>query len=66
LPPGWGAWQSQQGAGQNRTLDLGPHEYNRDAAIPTAGVKVPNAGVRIQVLKQDGTSMRIRVSSTKQ
>jgi hypothetical protein len=28
-------------------------------------VKVPNAGVRIQVRQQDGTSMRIRISSTK-
>jgi immune inhibitor A len=36
-----------------------------DAAIPTAGVKVPNAGVRIQVQRQEGTSMRIRISSTK-
>jgi immune inhibitor A len=36
-----------------------------DPAIPTVGVKVPNAGVKIQVLSQSGTSMRIRVSSTK-
>ena len=36
-----------------------------DPALPTAGVKVPNAGVRIQVQRQDGTSMRIRISSTK-
>jgi hypothetical protein len=28
-------------------------------------VKVPSAGVRIAVQKQDGTSMRIRISSTK-
>jgi hypothetical protein len=28
-------------------------------------VKVPNAGVRIQVQKQDGASMRVRISSTK-
>jgi immune inhibitor A len=36
-----------------------------DAALPTVGVKVPNAGVRIQVQQQRGTSMRIRISSTK-
>ena len=35
-----------------------------DPAIPTAGVKVPNEGVRIQVQSQEGTSMRIRISST--
>ena len=35
-----------------------------DAAIPLAGVKVPNEGVRIQVQRQEGTSMRIRISST--
>jgi hypothetical protein len=28
-------------------------------------VQVPNAGVRIQVQRQEGTSMRIRISSTK-
>jgi immune inhibitor A len=33
--------------------------------IPMTGVKVPNAGVRIQVLDTSGTSMKIRVSSTK-
>jgi immune inhibitor A len=32
---------------------------------PTSGVKVPRAGVKIQVLKQNGTAMRVRVSSTK-
>jgi immune inhibitor A len=36
-----------------------------DPAIPTAGVEVPDAGVRIQVQPQEGTSMRIRISSTK-
>jgi immune inhibitor A len=35
------------------------------AEQPTAGVQVPNAGVRIRVLSRDGTSMRIRVDSTK-
>ena len=35
------------------------------AAAPTAGVKVPNEGVRIRVLDQGRTTMRIRVSSTK-
>jgi immune inhibitor A len=36
-----------------------------DPALPNIGVKVPGAGVRIQVQKQDGTAMRIRLSSTK-
>jgi immune inhibitor A len=36
-----------------------------DPALPFAGVKVPNAGVRIQVQRQQGTSMRIRISSTR-
>jgi immune inhibitor A len=36
-----------------------------DPALPNVGVKVPDAGVRIQVQRQRGTSMRIRVSSTK-
>ncbi|MDT7784589.1 MAG: immune inhibitor, partial [Pseudonocardiales bacterium] len=33
--------------------------------IPLTGVKVPNAGVRIKVLKTKGTSMDIRISSTR-
>ena len=33
--------------------------------LPTVGVKVPNAGVRVRVLSQNGTSMRIRIDSTK-
>jgi immune inhibitor A len=33
------------------------------AEQPTAGVKLPGAGVRIKVLSQDGTSMQIRVFS---
>jgi immune inhibitor A len=36
-----------------------------NATMPNVGVKVPNAGVRIQVQRQQGTSMRIRISSTK-
>jgi immune inhibitor A len=36
-----------------------------NATMPNVGVKVPNAGVKIQVQKQDGTSMRVRISSTK-
>ena len=31
-----------------------------DAALPNVGVKVPHAGVRMQVVSQDGTSMRVR------
>ena len=36
-----------------------------DPAIPTAGVKVPDAGVRIAVQSASGTSMRIKLGSTK-
>jgi immune inhibitor A len=36
-----------------------------NATQPDIGVKVPNAGVRVQVQQQQGTSMRIRISSTK-
>ena len=32
--------------------------------LPGAGVKVPNAGVRMKVLETKGTSMKIRISST--
>jgi immune inhibitor A len=35
-----------------------------DPALPRVGVKVPRAGVRMQVVSQDGTSMRVRVSGT--
>ena len=34
-----------------------------DPALPNVGVKVPHVGVRIRVLQQNGTSMRVRVSS---
>lgn len=33
--------------------------------LPNHGVKLRNAGVKIEVLEQDGTSARIKVSSTK-
>jgi immune inhibitor A len=36
-----------------------------DPAIPTAGVKVPNAGVRMVVQSASGTSMKIKLGSTK-
>ena len=36
-------------------------ESYQDPAQPEIGVDVPNAGVRIVVQQQDGTSMRIRV-----
>jgi immune inhibitor A len=36
-----------------------------DPQQPNVGVKVPNAGVRMQVQKQTGTSMRVKISSTK-
>ena len=35
------------------------------AAQPYVGVKVPNAGVRMQVQQASGTSMKVRISSTK-
>jgi immune inhibitor A len=35
-----------------------------DPALPAVGVKVPRAGVRMQVVEQSGTSMRVRISST--
>jgi immune inhibitor A len=35
-----------------------------DSATPTCSVQVPNAGVRIRVLEVDGTSIRIRQTST--
>ena len=33
-----------------------------DTEQPNHGVKLPAAGVKIRVLSEDGTSMRIRVS----
>ena len=36
-----------------------------NAAIPQSSVKVPNAGVRMKVLKQKGTSLKLRIDSTK-
>jgi immune inhibitor A len=36
-----------------------------NAAIPQSSVKVPHAGVRMKVLKQRGTSLRLRIDSTK-
>ena len=35
-----------------------------NAAQPQIGVKVPKAGVRMRVLSQSGTSMRVRIDST--
>ena len=35
------------------------------AAQPAVGVKVPNAGVKMQVQSASGTSMKVRISSTK-
>ena len=35
-----------------------------DERTPTTGVKVPNAGVRIRVLEEIGTSVLIRITST--
>ena len=36
----------------------------RDAATPTSGVKVANAGVTLQVLEQQGTSMKVRLGTS--
>ena len=33
-----------------------------DPAMPTGGVKVPNTDIRIRVLSESGTSMRIRIA----
>ncbi len=33
-----------------------------DPELPNHGVKLPAAGVKIRVLSEDGTSMRVRVS----
>ena len=44
--------------------DTDPNRYFQpyvDAGLPRVGVKVAGAGVQIQVLEQDGTSMRVRV-----
>ncbi|WP_210650947.1 immune inhibitor A domain-containing protein [Nocardioides sp. SYSU D00065] len=45
--------------------DSDPNRYFQpfvDAGLPRVGVKVAGAGVQIQVLEQNGTSMRIRVN----
>ncbi len=36
-----------------------------DPALPRVGVKVPRAGVRMEVLQHNGTSMRVGISSTR-
>ncbi|MGL5857504.1 MAG: immune inhibitor A domain-containing protein [Angustibacter sp.] len=36
-----------------------------DPATPASSVKVPNAGVRMEILKQRGTSMTVQISSTR-
>ncbi|OLE26987.1 MAG: hypothetical protein AUG44_11305 [Actinobacteria bacterium 13_1_20CM_3_71_11] len=51
--------------GQNgqRLFDDSRSYYNEDLASNTRyGVKVPHNGVKIRVLTQNGTSMRIRIS----
>ncbi|WP_240181847.1 immune inhibitor A domain-containing protein [Nocardioides sp. 616] len=45
--------------------DSNPNRYfqpQADAGLPRVGVKVAGAGVKIRVLSQNGTSMRIRVN----
>jgi len=49
---------TQDQAGQPVFDDSGQYWFEDQ---PTAGVKVPKAGVRIKVISRDGTSMRIKV-----
>lgn len=45
--------------------DSDPNRYFQpfvDAGLPRVGVKVAGAGVQIQVLSQDGTSMQVRIN----
>ncbi|GAA4350737.1 immune inhibitor A domain-containing protein [Angustibacter luteus] len=51
--------------GQNAVPTFDDRKSYWSSVIPQTGVKVPNAGVKIQVTKQDGTSMKIKISSTK-
>jgi immune inhibitor A len=51
--------------GQNAVSTFDDRNTYYDDAIPLRGPKVPNMGVKIDILKQAGTSMKIRIGSTK-
>jgi immune inhibitor A len=51
--------------GQNATPVFDDRKSYWNEALPQSSVKVPNAGVRFRVLSQSGTSLRMRIVSTK-
>jgi immune inhibitor A len=51
--------------GQNAVTVFDDRKSYWNEAIPQSSVKVPNAGVRLRVLTQSGTSMKLRIVSTK-
>jgi immune inhibitor A len=52
-----------RGQNANATFDDSKNYYSEDPATSTYyGVKVPNNGVKIKVLSENGTSMKIRVT----
>jgi immune inhibitor A len=58
-----GAGSYIRGQNAQRLFDDSRSYYNEDPAFNIRyGVKVPNAGVKIRVLTQNGTSMRIKIS----
>ena len=59
------AGRSSYVRGQNAVPTFDDRKSYWNAAIPQSSVKVPNAGVRMKVEKQQGTSLRLRIDSTK-
>ena len=59
------AGRSSYVRGQNAVPTFDDRKSYWNAAIPLSSVKVPNAGVRMKVLKQQGTSLKLRIDSTK-
>src|SRR3954451_16353791 len=51
--------------GQNAVQVFDDRKSYWNAAIPQSSVKVPNAGVRLRVLDQRGTTLKLRIVSTK-
>ena len=51
--------------GQNAVTVFDDRKSYWNEAIPQSSVKVPNAGVRLRVLTQSGTSLKLRIVSTK-
>jgi immune inhibitor A len=51
--------------GQNAVPVFDDRKSYWNEAIPQSSVKVPNAGVRMRVVSQSGTSLRLRIVSTK-